>query len=125
MNLTKLFEEICDELETQGAFNGVEVIEAHCTTEEQKRKDARLDELSEQEEEDYVNNYACVCFNFDFYSGNWHDFDAPEYVTTEFNREGFESDFIEYLLEKGVPEDCIPSRMYLDGGDTEFYKGVK
>ena len=53
---------------------------------------------------------CCACF----------EFEMPD-SDTSFDANLFENDFRTFLVDHGIPVECIPEDLYFAGGDVDFY----
>ncbi len=103
-----------------GNFNGLEIIELRYENEQRKREDAKLDGLSNEATERYINDYVCCGVHLELYDPFEDD---NEYIEKSFNFSQLEKDFKEYLLPYFNNDNTsFPKEFRFDGSDMEFMK---
>ena len=122
MNLTKIANQICKRLNKDGEFNGIDLFRAETQSEDSKRKDAALDDLSEEETRAYVEDYACIWLEFDRCPESFSVDNA--YTTIEFNTYAFANDLEDWIAKEFFNGDLslFPEEFNPFGCDNEFMK---
>lgn len=120
LNLTQAMQRACDELNATRQFNGRQVMEARCESEEQRRADLKNDGFSDADIEENIHEYACVHLSID--NGLSGSSDCPSYEERTFQHDQLQADFRAWLLTfVDGDEDVLPDEIDLNGAN-EIYR---